>query len=67
MEPIKTEPRDVTCMHCGIPMEQDVVELQYLGHTFPVQVMCCSGCGQVYIPEELRDKMREVEETLEDK
>jgi Zn-finger nucleic acid-binding protein len=39
----------------------------YLTHVFPVELMVCPKCRQVYIPEDVRNKMREVEETLEEK
>ena len=67
MEVVKTEPVDIRCELDDVDMVQKPVEVRYLGHTFPVELMSCPVCGQVYIPESLRNKVREVEETLENK
>ncbi|MGD9558987.1 MAG: DVU_1557 family redox protein [Oscillospiraceae bacterium] len=67
METVKTEPKDVRCALDDIPMVQTRVEVTYLTHVFPVELMVCPKCRQVYIPEDVRNKMREVEETLEEK
>jgi hypothetical protein len=40
----------------------------YLGNAFPVDLLKCSKCGLVLIPEDLAlGKMVEVEKQLEDK
>jgi hypothetical protein len=44
------------------------VNVGYLGSMFPVDLLRCRRCGQVFIPEELAmGKMVEVEKLLEDK
>ena len=47
---------------------QGKVLISYLGSGFPVDLLKCPSCGQVFIPEELAlGKMAEVEKALEDK
>lgn len=67
MEPVKTEFRKIRCALDDIDMIQRIVEVSYLTHVFPVELMACPKCGQVYIPEDMVFKMREVEATLEEK
>ena len=56
------------CGRCDIPLQPAKVEIAYLGNTFPVDLLKCPQCGQVWIPEELAlGRMVEVEKTLEDK
>jgi len=44
------------------------VDIQYLGNSFPVELLWCPNCGLALIPEELAlGKMAEVEKMLEDK
>ena len=58
----------VLCAKHRVLLEPGKVELTYLGHTFPVDIVRCPVCGLAYIPEELaRGSMLEVEQTLEDK
>ena len=59
---------DWLCMKCSLPLEMGKVNVGYLGSMFPVDLLRCSGCGQVFIPEDLASgKMVEVEKLLEDK
>ena len=56
------------CAKCELPLEIGKVDVGYLGSTFPVDLLRCSRCGQVFIPEQLAaGKMAEVEKLLEDK
>lgn len=56
------------CTRCSIPLETGKVDITYLGSTFPVDLLRCPRCGQVFIPEDLAEgKMAEVEKLLEDK
>jgi hypothetical protein len=56
------------CAACGIPLKAAKVDIAYLGNAFPVDVLKCPQCGNVWIPEELAlGRMAEVEKTLEDK
>ncbi len=56
------------CARDGARLEKGKVELTYQGHTFPVEMLRCPVCGQPLITEELAaGKMREVEQTLEEK
>ncbi|MGC8494892.1 MAG: DVU_1557 family redox protein [Syntrophobacteraceae bacterium] len=56
------------CSRCGLPLEIGKVDVGYLGSVFPVDLLRCSRCGQVFVPEELAEgKMAEVEKMLEDK
>jgi hypothetical protein len=44
------------------------VEMTYQGHFFPVDLLRCPVCGEVFIPEELAvGRILEVEQTLEEK
>lgn len=67
MQPVQTEFKKVRCALDDVDMIQRVVDVTYLTHVFPVELMACPVCGQVYVPEELVEKMREVEATLEEK
>lgn len=67
MEPLKTPALEMDCLCCACAMVQAPVEVTYLGQTYPVNLMTCPNCGQVYLSEEVRDKMRMVEDTLEEK
>lgn len=56
------------CANCGQPLVMGKVMITYLGSGFPVDLLKCPSCGQVFIPEELAlGKMLEVEKSLEDK
>ena len=56
------------CLKCNLSLELGKVDISYMGSTFPVDLMKCSGCGQVYVPEDLAlGKMMQVEKLLEDK
>ena len=57
-----------TCGKCGLPLETAKVDVGYLGNAFPVDLLRCPNCGQVFIPEDLAlGKMADVEKQLEDK
>jgi len=56
------------CTKCSLPLEMGKVDVGYLGSMFPVDLLRCPNCGQVFIPEDLAEgKMAEVEKLLEDK
>lgn len=67
METFKTEKKPMLCLKCQKEMVLDKVEVNYLGYTYPVELMICTSCGQVYVSEEVRAKMASVENTLEEK
>jgi len=68
-EYVSTEDLDVwECACCGVPLALGKVMISYLGSAFPVDLLKCPSCGQVYIPEDLAlGKIAEVEKSLEDK
>ncbi|MDR0653239.1 MAG: hypothetical protein LBG12_08020 [Synergistaceae bacterium] len=56
------------CGTCGVELEMMRTQFSYLGHVFHTNVPRCPKCGQVFIAEELaKDRMAEVETSLEDK
>lgn len=56
------------CVACDRELELALVELEYLGNHFNVELPTCPQCGFVLIPEDLAlGKMAEVEKLLEDK
>ena len=56
------------CAACGVPLVSGQVMISYLGSAYPVDLLKCPSCGQVFIPEALAlGKMAEVEKALEDK
>ena len=62
------QPGSVLCGLCQRPLEVATVQVAYLGNAFPVELLKCPICGQVFIPEDLAlGKMAEVEKMLEDK
>ena len=63
-------PKDMnwTCELCQEKLQPGLVELQYVGSVFKVELPVCPKCSKVLIPEELAlGKMLEVEQLLEDK
>jgi hypothetical protein len=64
-----TEPQaDWWCTRCNVRLEPGKVNVSYMGNSFPVDLLRCPVCSQVFIPEELAlGKMAEVEKILEDK
>jgi len=57
-----------TCGNCGRPLKPGPVVLTYLGSEFTVELMRCTACGLVLVPEDLAlGRMAEVEKLLEDK
>lgn len=63
-----SEDRVLICAKCDVPLEEGKVQIAYLGSMFPVDLLKCPRCGQVFIPENLAlGKMSEVEKLLEDK
>lgn len=58
---------DIRCLLCSRNMVLQKTEVSYLGQTYSVGMLTCPVCGQVYVPESMRRKMREVEEILEEK
>ena len=64
----QTPPSSWVCAQCGEPLVAGKVTVAYLGSAFPVELLKCPTCGQVFIPEDLAlGKMAEVEKMLEDK
>jgi len=60
--------KPLICLQCDLPLEVGKVNISYLGTMFPVDLLRCPRCGQVFIPEALAlGKMAEVEKILEDK
>lgn len=58
----------VMCALCNRELEPAQVHVAYLGNAFPVELLKCPTCGQVFIPEDLAlGKMIDVEKQLEDK
>jgi predicted RNA-binding Zn-ribbon protein involved in translation (DUF1610 family) len=58
----------VMCALCNRALEPAQVNVAYLGNAFPVELLKCPTCGQVFIPEDLAlGKMVDVEKQLEDK
>lgn len=63
-----SEPPVWMCGKCSLPLETAKVDVGYLGNAFPVDLLRCPNCGQVFIPEDLAlGKMADVEKQLEDK
>ena len=63
-----TDPTRWQCARCRRPLEPAQVSVSYLGNAYPVELLQCKQCGQVFVPEDLAlGKMAEVEQTLEDK
>jgi len=64
----KVSKPNIVCTKCGIQLAMGKVTLSYMGSNFPVELYKCSGCGMVYIPEDLaQGKIKQVETALEDK
>ncbi len=62
------EERSLICAKCNVLLETGKVNISYLGNTFPVDLMKCPKCKQVFVPEDLAlGKMAQVEKLLEDK
>ena len=56
------------CGQCEMALETGKVSVGYLGSMFPVDLLRCPKCGQVFVPEEtVLGMMLEVEKLLEDK
>ena len=56
------------CEQCGKPLERFLVDITYMGSSFPVELPGCKECGYTFIPPELAEgKMLEVERIHEDK
>jgi len=62
------ETKKMICAVCGLELEPKKTFFNYLGHNFHTDILCCPGCGEVFIPEDLvRGRMSKVERELEDK
>jgi len=62
------DPGTWVCGACNVALEPGKVTVSYLGSAYPVDLLRCPRCGQVFVPEELAlGRMAEVEEALEDK
>ena len=62
------ERHEMICDRCNIVLTPMKTGFSYLGHSFRADILRCSDCGQVYIPEDLaRGRIAEVEEQYEDK
>ena len=61
-------PTTWSCAACNQALQPREVTISYLHSVFHVELMACSRCGFVLVPEELAvGKMLEVEQLLEDK
>jgi hypothetical protein len=59
---------DWICRLCGEKLQPGMVELQYLGNVFKVELPICPKCSKPLISEDLAlGRMLEVEKLLEDK
>lgn len=59
---------DWSCEPCGEKLQPGMVELQYGGALFKVELPVCPKCSKVLISEDLAlGRMLEVEQLLEDK
>jgi RNase P subunit RPR2 len=68
MNPEQAPAFPLICGKCKLPLALGKVTATYLGSEFPVELWKCSGCGKIYVPEELAiGKMLRVEQALEDK
>lgn len=57
-----------TCQPCGEKLQPGMVELEYMGNVFRVELPVCHKCSTVLISEDLAmGRMLEVEQLLEDK
>ena len=58
----------LTCSKCNVELQESEANFVYLEKTLQHKVLRCPECGQVYLPEELvRGRIREVEDSLEEK
>jgi predicted RNA-binding Zn-ribbon protein involved in translation (DUF1610 family) len=56
------------CGKCGLRLEPQKVQVQYLRNLFSMDLPKCPGCGTVLVSEETAlGKMAEAEKVLEDK
>lgn len=56
------------CSKCNVELQEISANFVYLEKTLQHNVMRCPECGQVYLSEDLvRGRMREVEDSLEEK
>ena len=63
-----SEAAPILCGRHGVELQPGKIELTYQGHTFPVDALICPVCGLAFVSEDLvRGRMREVEQTLEEK
>lgn len=62
------EDMDWTCQVCNVKLQAGMVDLEYLGNVFKVELPVCPKCSAVLISEDLAlGRMLEVEKLLEDK
>ena len=56
------------CAKCDLELVMAPASLEYLGHSFDVELPQCPKCGQILIEEKLvRERVVQVEMMLEDK
>jgi len=66
--PVEPPASPLVCAKCNLPLVLGKVTAAYLGSEFPIELWKCSGCGKIFVPEELATgKMLRVEQALEDK
>jgi hypothetical protein len=66
--PNPNAPQEWLCAACNLPLQPKQIRVSYLGSAYPVDLLTCPKCGQIFVPEELAiGKMVEVEQALEDK
>jgi len=60
--------KEIICDKCKIPLKKAKVSFRYLGFEVHADVLKCPSCGQVFVSEEMvREKVRKVEMSVEDK
>ena len=68
MNPEQPQLSPLICGKCKLPLVLGKVTATYLGSEFPVELWKCSGCGKIFVPEDLAiGKMLRMEQALEDK
>jgi hypothetical protein len=59
---------ELVCARCNQTLTKGEVTVEYMGFSFPAQLLRCPTCGAAHIAEELANgQMLEVELMLEDK
>ncbi|MDD2221414.1 MAG: hypothetical protein PHN35_05615 [Clostridia bacterium] len=67
MEIVRTEEVNIYCLKCQEKMVLQKAEVNYRNYYYPVELMTCPKCGQIYVSEKVQQKMLLVQENLEEK